>query len=161
MGSAEGKRKPIKRHESLVPFSREHHHSLLLSWKIRQGLSNGTPIKRIKKYADWFFKEQIEPHFVNEEKYMYPILGNDHKLVKKALSEHRRLTRLFNQSEDLERALHNIEEELDRHIRFEERELFMLIQEKATEEELKKIDEFHDEIKFEENEEDMFWEVKK
>ena len=150
--------KPLTRHASLQPFSREHHHSLLLGWKIRKGLNNGIPLERIKKYNDWFFKTMIKPHFEGEEKYMFPILGMEHELVKKALAEHRRLKRLFNAKKDLEKALNYIEEELERHIRFEERELFVLIQEKATPEELEKIDAFHKEIKFEENTKDVFWE---
>lgn len=151
------KRKPIKRHESIVSFSREHHHSLLLSWKIRKGLSKGIDVKRIKKYTDWFFKVHIQPHFEGEEKYMFPVLGEEHEMVKKALTEHRRLTRLFNDTKNIERSLHHIEEELDRHVRFEERELFMLIQEVATPEELKKIEVFHEELEFKENTEDEFW----
>ena len=31
--------KPQKRHKALQPLSREHHHGLLLSWKIRTGFS--------------------------------------------------------------------------------------------------------------------------
>ncbi|MBW7867042.1 MAG: hemerythrin domain-containing protein [Brumimicrobium sp.] len=157
----ESKTKPIKRHESLKSFSREHHHSLLLGWKIRRGFSNGVSIERIKKYTDWFFVRFIEPHFKGEEKYMFPILGEDHELIKKAMSEHRRLTRLFNDTKDIEKSLHHIEEELERHVRFEERELFMIIQEHATEEQLAKIDEFHKELMFEENTEDEFWEEDK
>ena len=79
-------------------------------------------------------------------------------MIKKALAEHRRLTRLFTEEEDVEKALHHIEEELDRHIRFEERELFMLIQEVATPEQLKKIEEVHDDSDFVDNTTDVFWE---
>lgn len=152
------KKKPLKRDIALIPFSREHHHSLLLSWKIRKGIANGTPVDRIKKYTDWFFKNHVKPHFEDEEKYIFPILGDEHELIKKALSEHRRLIRLFTEENDLEKTLNHIEEELERHIRFEERELFMLIQEKATPNELKKIEELHDELNFVENSEDIFWE---
>ena len=31
--------KPQKRHKALQPLSREHHHGLLLSWKIRSGFN--------------------------------------------------------------------------------------------------------------------------
>jgi len=61
--------KPIKRHESIQPLSRDHHHGLLLSWKIRSGISKGVDINRIKKYADWFYTNHIKPHFGIEEKY--------------------------------------------------------------------------------------------
>ncbi|PKR81101.1 cation-binding protein [Brumimicrobium salinarum] len=152
------KNKPLKRDSALIPFSREHHHSLLLGWKIRKGIANGVEIKRIKKYTDWFYKNHVKKHFEDEEKYIFPILGEEHELIKKALAEHRRLTRLFEETDEIEKSLHHIEEELERHIRFEERELFMAIQEVATSDELKKIESLHDELKFEENTKDVFWE---
>ena len=55
--------KPQKRHKALQPLSREHHHGLLLSWKIRAGFSENIGPKRIKVYADWFFKNHLIPHF--------------------------------------------------------------------------------------------------
>ena len=154
----ESKRKPLKRHESLKPFSREHHQGLLLGWKIRKGLKKGVSVERIKKYNDWFFENHLKPHFADEEKYIFPILGDDHELIKKALTEHRRLTRLFAEENDLEKTLNHIEEELDRHIRFEERELFGFIQQQATPAELDKIEELHDELGFVENSADIYWE---
>lgn len=149
--------KPIKRHKSLQPLSYEHHHSLLLCWKIRTGFSKGVEVERIKKYADWFFENHIQPHFEVEEIYFYPILGNEHVLVKKALSEHRRLTRLFESKDEIEKSLSLIEEELESHIRFEERVLFGEIQNIATEEQLKRVAEKHTDEKFQENTEDEFW----
>jgi iron-sulfur cluster repair protein YtfE (RIC family) len=44
--------------------------------------------------------------------------------VKKALADHRKLTRLFTVPTQLERTLGLIEEKLENHIRFEERILF-------------------------------------
>ncbi len=151
------KTKPIKRNKSLQPISREHHQSLLLCWKIRTGFSKGVEAERMKKYTDWFFENHIQPHFEVEEKYIFPILGNEHELVKKALSEHRRLTRLFENEEEIEKSLSLIEEELEKHIRFEERVLFNEIQEIATEGQLKLVSEKHTEEKFQENTEDEFW----
>jgi len=106
----------------------------------------------MKKYTDWFFKVYQKPHFEMEEKYMFPILPDDDKLKKRAIAEHRKLERLFNDNEDVNRALNLIEELLDQHIRFEERVLFNEIQKIATEEELQKIAEIH------EDPEDMDWE---
>ena len=152
------KRKPIKRDKFIQPLSREHHHSLLLCWKIRKGFANGVAPERMKVYTDWFFENHILPHFAVEEQYMFPVLGNAHELVKKALSEHRRLKRLFQNEEEIEKSLSLIEEELEMHIRFEERELFNIIQEKATPEELGLIAEKHGpEEKFQENTADEFW----
>ena len=151
------KTKPLKRDPNLQPISREHHHTLLLCWKIRKGFSKNIEVERIKRYADWFFEEHIRPHFEVEEKYIFPVLGKEHELVKKALSEHRRLRRLFDEAENIEVSLSLIEEELDAHIRFEERILFPEVQEIASQEQLKDIKENHDELKFKDNTEDEFW----
>ena len=149
--------KPIKREKALQGFSRDHHHSLLLCWKIRTGFSKGVAPERIKRYADWMFANHIRPHFKLEEEHMFPLLQVDHPLVKRALSEHRRLTRLFKGTEDTTKALGQIEEELEQHIRFEERILFQEIQQKANAQELEQIEKAHDHEKFQDNDADPFW----
>jgi len=149
--------KPIKRNEALQPVSREHHQGLLLCWKIRQGLKKNIAPNRMKVYADWFYKEHLLPHFEIEEKYLFPVLGNEHELIVKATAQHRRLTRLFTDQQQLAKSLSFIEEELETHIRFEERVLFNLIQETATTKQLNTIKKHHVEVPFVENETDMFW----
>ncbi|MEZ4971070.1 MAG: hemerythrin domain-containing protein [Flavobacteriaceae bacterium] len=150
--------KPIKRHKAIQPLSREHHQGLLLSWKIRTGLSKGVSTDRIKTYADWFYKTYLTPHFEEEEKHLFPILGNDNILVKKAVAQHRRLDRLFRNTSELKKALNHIEEELEQHIRFEERVLFNEIQKMATEQQLQMLLEHHKETHFLESTTDRFWE---
>lgn len=151
------KPKPLKRHKALQPLSREHHHGLLLSWKIRTGFSKNIEIERIKTYADWFFNNELIPHFELEEAHIFPLLKADNELVKRALAEHRRLKRLFNDEKDVERSLHKIEEELEQHIRFEERILFPEIQKTATKAQLALIEEIHHEEGFVDNVSDEFW----
>ena len=138
-------------------LSREHHHGLLLCWKIRMGFSKGIEAERIKTYADWFFKTHLIPHFEAEEENIFPIIGNDHELVKKALVEHRRLVRLFGETENVSKSLSLIEEELEKHIRFEERVLFNEIQKVATEKQLETILKLHTDEKFNDNTDDPFW----
>lgn len=149
--------KPLKRHKALQPFSREHHHGLLLSWKIRNGFNKNVSVDRIKTYADWFFENQLIPHFELEETHIFPLLDPENDLIKRALAEHRRLKRLFNDEKDVEKSLHKIEEELEQHIRFEERTLFPEIQKSATEEQLARIEDIHDDHGFEDNVNDEFW----
>ena len=148
---------PIKRSENLKAISREHHHGLLLSWKIRNGIKKEIAPERIKTYIDWFYVEHLLPHFELEEKYVFPILGNENELVKKALTEHRRLVRLFESETTNMKNLIQIEEELESHIRFEERVLFNEIQAVATQEQLDLIKEIHTEEKFVDNISDAFW----
>ncbi len=112
---------------------------------------------RIKKYADWFYAQHIQPHFEAEEKYIFPILGPDDEMVREALASHRKLEKLFAGSVDMENDLKQIEKELENHIRFEERTLFNKIQEVASTDQVKLIGDLHTEHKFEENTEDEFW----
>lgn len=151
------KKAPIKRNQILQPISREHHHSLLLCWKIRTGLKKGIELDRIKAYADWFYQLHILPHFEIEEKYIFTMLNDDNELIKKALSEHRKIKRLFEADGDLNKKLSQIEELLESHIRFEERVLFNEVQAVATAEQLKAIQIHHTEEKFEDNLSDPFW----
>lgn len=147
----------MKRHEALQPLSREHHHGLLLCWKIRTGLSKNVSPERIKKYVEWFYGEHIEGHFEVEEQHIFPLLGMNHQMVKKAMAEHRRLKRLFTGEEEVEKSLSRIEDELERHIRYEERELFPKIQETASEEQLEMVNRVHQESPFVDNTDDEFW----
>ncbi len=154
----ETQKKPIKRHIALQPLSRQHHFGLLFSWKIRKGFNKNIDPERMMKYAAWFYKNEIKPHFSDEEKYLFPIMEPGNELVERALKEHRRIKRLFMDTKDPERTLHRLEEELDAHIRFEERTLFNEIQKVATEEQLKKVEEIHEEPAEVKEYTDPFWE---
>lgn len=149
-------KKPIKRHEALKPFSRDHHHGLLLCWKIREGFKRNIEPERIKKYTDWFWETHLAEHFEEEEKILFPILPEENDKVKKATAEHRRLKRLFENTTEIIKSLSRIEEELESHIRFEERDLFNEIQKTATAEQLKRIENLHKDT-FCDNWEDEFW----
>ena len=150
-------KKPIKRHPALQPVSREHHQGLLLCWKIRTGLAKKVEISRIKTYVDWFYEHHILPHFRMEESTIFPVLGNNHELVRRALTEHRRLKMLFEERTEVDESLRRLEKELEAHIRFEERVLFNEIQNAATPKELEEIKRVHVEEDFRENTSDLFW----
>lgn len=148
---------PLKRHPALQHLSHDHHHGLLLCWKIRQGFKLGIDPDRMKAYSEWFWNHHLEDHFREEEQQLFPIIPADNTLIKQALSEHRRLKKLFTNWENSEKNLGQIEEELERHIRFEERTLFPLIQENASSEQLEAIGKNGNQEKFQDNESDLFW----
>lgn len=151
------KNKPLKRVEELRYLSHDHHHGLLLCWKIKTGFAKNIEIERIKKYCDWFFTHYLKAHFEVEEAVVFSVLGENHPDVKRAKDEHQKLISLFESPINVKQNLEEIKELLNTHIRFEERELFPMIQEKATLEQLQKIKEADDEEVFVENEEDAFW----
>ncbi|MCC6723689.1 MAG: hemerythrin domain-containing protein [Saprospiraceae bacterium] len=150
--------KPLKRHLSLQPLSRDHHHGLLLCWKIRAGFEKGVALERIKAYCDWFFAAHLKLHFQVEEQYVFPVLGDHkHPMVKRAMREHGGLRRLFAAADDLERHLSLLEETLTAHIRYEERIVFPEIQAIATPAQLSAIESQHHAQPFEEVWKDQFW----
>tara|TARA_R110000751_G_C13626383_1_gene465286 strand:+ start:78 stop:539 length:462 start_codon:yes stop_codon:yes gene_type:complete len=149
--------KPQKRHKALQPLSREHHHGLLLSWKIRTGFKKNIEPKRIRIYANWFFEHHLIPHFEIEEAHIFSILEEENDLIKKALADHRRIKRLFSEENEDSKTLSRIEEELEQHIRFEERILFPEIQKVATDAQMLEIEKIHQPESFEDNLEDEFW----
>ena len=148
---------PLKRNEFLKPISREHHHGLLLCFKIRTGIKKQITAERIKKYADWLYQNHLILHFSVEEEIIFPILGNKNELVIKAVEEHRNMKRLFEIQEGNIKNLNTIADALENHIQFEERILFNALQHIATENQLQQIELHHTESKFIENTEDVFW----
>ncbi|MBK8583544.1 MAG: hemerythrin domain-containing protein [Flavobacteriales bacterium] len=88
------------------------------------GTTKGVAPARIRRYCRKFLKERLKPHFDIEESVLFPVLGFDHPGVRKAMAEHRRLQRLINGHTDAALAISLVEEELEAHIRFEERQLF-------------------------------------
>lgn len=147
------------------PLKDTNHYNLLVeniilgccsSWKIRTGLKRNIEPLRIKKYTDWFWKTHLIFHFEAEEKYIFSILPHGDTMVKRAITEHRKLRRLFENENEVEKSLHAIEEELEKHIRFEERILFNEVQKIATEEQLQLIDEHH-KHEFSDDWDDAFW----
>ncbi|WP_114750847.1 hemerythrin domain-containing protein [Pleomorphovibrio marinus] len=151
------KGKPIKRHPALQSWSREHHNGLLLCFKVRQGIKKGIVEDRIHKYCQWFWEEELKNHFASEEQVLFPILGKNHPMVQQALNQHKQLRELFERAVASKGILAQLADELDAHIRFEERVLFQEIQSKAKEEELKLLCQV-EESPFCESWEDRFWE---
>lgn len=149
---------PIKRHIALQPISHDHHFGLLVCWKIKTGLNKKVEPARIKKFCNFFYEKVLRTHFIAEEKYIFPVLGKDDELIKRAMKEHHLLRKLF---EDVDEDIQNlalIERHLEEHIRFEERELFNKIEAVATEEQLQTIGNIKSEdVKLIESWKDNFW----
>ncbi|GAL85157.1 hypothetical protein MYP_2386 [Sporocytophaga myxococcoides] len=109
----------------------EHHVIFELCYRIRVGLYQKVQTKRIKIYADLFYHEYLKPHFELEEQYIFSVFEKDNLLVKRAVSEHRKLKRLFENGDNIEGSLSLIEEVLEKHLRFEEHVLFTSLMEKT------------------------------
>jgi len=148
---------PIKRHPSLKPLSRQHHHSLLLCWKIREGLNRNIELTRIKNYTDWFWDTHLNQHFTLEEQAAFSILSPEDADLVRVRTDRKRLRSLFEDNQNIASSLRLLEKELEAHIRFEERVLFNKIQDTATPEQLKNLNTIHI-PDFQDIWKDKFWE---
>ncbi len=85
---------PIKRHQALVTFSKDHHPGLLLVWKISQRPEKAIRAERINKYVVSFFKEDIKKHFKDEEQLLFcrlPVHGS----FRKRTEEEQKFPKIF------------------------------------------------------------------
>ena len=140
----------MKRHDTLIPLSREHHAALLLARVIQKNAPayKGFPEEPKAKaiYAVQFFKTNLEEHFSKEETLLHQVIKYNaeiKKLAEEIISEHLQLSAMFNTLQDakeLPDALDKLGTLLEEHIRKEERILFPLIQEHCPEEILKTIE---------------------
>lgn len=119
-----------------------HHKTLFFCSNIRTGIDRGVDVQRLVDYVNWYGEEILFKKFEIEERYLFTLLDEDHYLIKRALKEHRRIKRLFKiDAKNPMKNLIYIEEELDLHIRFEEKQMFSEFQKNATPTKLKKINE--------------------
>lgn len=133
----------MKRNINLQSLSRDHHHGLLLGWKIRQGLKFLVNPALIVEYVNYFSTTALFPHFEEEERWILHYLPDNDDLKQRTLQEHSTIVNLIHSLGETNEAdpvmLLKIAELLDGHIRFEERELFPYMENVLSDEQLNEI----------------------
>jgi iron-sulfur cluster repair protein YtfE (RIC family) len=110
---------------------------------MRQGLKDGVEAGLLLAGVRAFHQEHLLVHFAVEEEVVFPVLDAHDPLVVRALAEHRRITHLTLMEPDTVTTLSCLVEELQAHVRFEERVLFPRVQEVATTAQLERIEQVH------------------
>ncbi|GAB3198465.1 hemerythrin-like domain-containing protein [Pontibacter aydingkolensis] len=144
----------MKRHESLVPISRQHHSGLLTARLLQYG---APPYKEMpttpeakRSYTLDFLDEHLRPHFKLEEETVFilaPEVSEElAKQTKHLLAQHRELEKLILalpdvKMEALPDKLDEIGKLLEQHIRHEERVFFEQLQQELPDEKLKVLQE--------------------
>lgn len=142
----------MKRHKSLFSLSHEHQHGLALALKLKYpkrqlSSSNEAEISELKSELADKYENILRKHFRKEERYLVPGF-EDNNLMKQMLGEHIKLEGLYNKIvsnsegwklEQQRDMLNLFGELLDLHIRFEERELFPMIEKSLSEEQLEEL----------------------
>jgi len=142
----------MKRHPSLYTLSHDHHQGLILAQQLKKGapLYKGMPstLEDKKDYTISFYKTELVKHFQDEEVILFPAVINKNteldEMITEIISEHRKMEALIRdleKTDQLENVLNELGHLLEKHIRKEERELFMEIEKVLSEDELRVISE--------------------
>jgi hemerythrin-like domain-containing protein len=145
---------PAKRHPSLIPLSHDHHHGLVLAFRLRDGLPrNRKPSDSPQEQAEdtvRFFHDNLVAHFRAEEEALFPAIRtcvpHAATMLNTLTAEHSEMrTQVANLAHaladevSLQTKLKAFGDVLERHIRREERELFPLYEANIPEAEATRI----------------------
>jgi hemerythrin-like domain-containing protein len=123
----------MKRSEKLQPLSREHHRALTLAKVCERAALSGetSQVELACQRAIRAFSDELEPHFQIEEQEFLPLLNSPQTqpLAQRTLAEHRQLRGLLDglRRKD-EKALAGFATCLTGHVRFEEKQLFVVLE---------------------------------
>jgi quercetin dioxygenase-like cupin family protein len=121
----------VKRRPPLIPLSHDHHHALVAARRLRLAAERGDASAEAAAFSRFFAEESVR-HFRDEEERLFPLVAHSEEaqpLVVRALLEHQQLHALARQMASGETApMRELAELLEAHVRFEERELFPLIE---------------------------------
>jgi len=123
----------MKRHPLLQDLSREHYAALKLALRAKNAAQSGAREAVAESTAACIaaFSAELEPHFVEEELTWLPLLkkqGNT-DLVRRLEHDHGELRRLATELQHpAATTLLDFAERLTAHVRFEEREMFAVLE---------------------------------
>jgi hemerythrin-like domain-containing protein len=129
------------RHHSLVTLSHDHHHGLIAAVRLKRGNPAYHASASVAESVEELWKRELEEHFEREERWLFPLASSERarEMVVRALDEHARMRSLVEEArrdDDVEAAARSLGELLESHIRFEERELFEVLQAEVGNEDL-------------------------
>jgi len=137
------KHPPIKRHTSMQPFSRDHYAGLVVAQHLLRAANDTADSRRraVREFVDAWQRE-IRSHFDEEERLLIPLVDQPGEITR-LYREHRNLRRFAEQAERRinendfpPQWVRELGQQLRDHIRWEERVLFGLIEQDATDDEL-------------------------
>jgi iron-sulfur cluster repair protein YtfE (RIC family) len=155
----------MTRSPALVPLSHDHHHGLVAAQRLKRG-EPAAPGVDLRESVDQLWRAELAPHFEQEERILFPACTGPQlaPMTQRALDDHAAIRQLvvriteapaeergsFVISADLADRTDlpvltalatDLGKRLERHIRFEERELFPAIQECLLDDRLVQIGE--------------------
>lgn len=138
----------MKRHIALITLSSDHQNGLAVANKLKYSYkptSSEIPPpspEQLKELLLKFFREHLGQHFKTEEKILAPNFP-ENEMMQRMLNEHVILNKMISEIESIpagKDTLNDFGKMLEAHIRFEERELFPMIEKNLSEEQLSEIE---------------------
>jgi hemerythrin-like domain-containing protein len=131
----------MKRHSSLQTLSRQHHNGLLAVLLLRKGTQKNADGHVMNRFINDFFQQDLDEHFMLEEKHLLPLMTGCPELVAHAdqiATEHKMLYSLKElvQSDPSNKNIAAFASLLEKHIRYEERTAFPEVEKHLPEPEL-------------------------
>ena len=130
----------MKRHRALQPFSRDHNVALILSRDLsRAPEADDVLCQALADRIGHYWRDELEDHFAEEERLLTPLARPSS--ARRLADEHRDIAariRVVAQQAQAE-TLRNLGTLLEAHVRWEERCLFVEIEEDASSEQLAQL----------------------
>ena len=134
---------PIKRSKELQPLSRQHHNGLFFCLLLEKAVKKQADKILMRDFCQYFWEKDLQHHFELEEKNLSPFSSyvELREGIGRMIEEHAFIRKFFTNPDILNEysIFDQLQQFLDKHIRFEERELFPLIQIVISEKEMKAI----------------------
>ena len=140
-----------RRHETLIPLTHDHHHALAQARRLRDVAKNEDQTERrnlTNDFINFYFGRAVRHFHEEEELFFAPLIDEPQArdLVLRAVSDHLRLhglvrnvKRQLSVGDADQETLDQISQLLTEHVRFEEQELFPLIEQLIPEEDLREL----------------------
>ena len=137
-----------RRHETLIPLTHDHHHALAQARRLHDvsKLTDETQRRNLANdFINFYFGRAVRHFHEEEELFFAPLIDEPQArdLVLRAVSDHLRLhalvrivKRQLSDGEADQQILDRISQLLTEHIRFEEQELFPLVEQLVPEDQL-------------------------
>jgi iron-sulfur cluster repair protein YtfE (RIC family) len=140
----------MKRHESLIPLTHDHHHALAQARRLRLAAVETEDVRRSQatEFLGFYAAETLT-HFREEEETVFPLIIGETEAqehLTRVMLDHLRihslvgvLRRESQGGHASSGAMTDIADALENHIRFEEKTLFPMIERLASDSELRTL----------------------
>jgi hemerythrin-like domain-containing protein len=141
------RKRPMTRGDELKPLSWDHHHGLVLAFRLKRGMNKGADKQVMTDYILHAWHNTLHRHFSKEEEFLVEPLKkysrNGKELIGKLKIEHTFFKELLGKIEQRDKnlfsSIQDFAEALEKHIRFEERDLFPAVEKSIPPKLLQKI----------------------